>query len=782
MVKKSFDNLYLIVISVTCIVAGTLIFYINQIKIDKERTYFTKSISTLDIAYRASMEKYKLLAQNIFEEKINQKKVLELFYKGTITKGNQQNLYRGMLYKELYPLYKKLKSLNIIQLHFHLKDGESFLRFNKPSKSGDKLFGSRESIKIANSKKVHVDGFETGRVISGFRNVFPISYKNQHIGSIEISLSTKAIIDTLTKLDKNREYTIIVNKEQINSKIFEKQKYLYSESIINADYLQEDSKKYLKESPKILSDMANKINQKLHLNKKLLIAMKNGQTYGTFVEIDNIYHEVSFLPMIGLAKQKEGYLISYQTITDIPILIKFFIFFPIVITIGTIIFIQLLLIIRKKTNTLDYQKKWFNSITDSLAEGMYVMNTSGIIEYANPMACKILGYDKKELIGKCAHNLFHSHYVNNHLAQKDCPIYNGVINNQEFYSSKEFFTCKDNTMICVDICSKSIVKNTDISQIVTVFKDISEKKEIEKNMLILTKALEASTNTIIITDKDAVVQWTNPAFEELTGYTMKDIIGKNPKELINSGEQTKEFYEDLWKTILNKKPWKSELINKKKDGKLYHEELSITPVLDENNEIQNFIAIKQDISERKKRENDVKHFAFYDALTELPNRRLLIEHLEQIINTLARVRKSVAVLFLDLDKFKSLNDTYGHDAGDDLLIQVASKLNSTVRKQDIVARIGGDEFIIVLDDLPTDFYQAKEYAKTISEKISTNIKTPFKLCNTTYKITTSIGICIFNDELLRIDAILKRADIALYKAKDTGRDNVCFYRDLASYK
>ncbi len=150
-------------------------------------------------------------------------------------------------------------------------------------------------------------------------------------------------------------------------------------------------------------------------------------------------------------------------------------------------------------------------------------------------------------------------------------------------------------------------------------------------MLLLTKALEASKNTIVITDKNALIQWANPAFEELSGYDMAYTIGKNPSEFLNSGQQPQEFFEDLWATILDKRPWKNELINKKKDGSLYYEELSITPVLDENNEIQNFIAIKQDISERKKREDDVKHFAFYDALTDLPNRRLLIEHLEQII-------------------------------------------------------------------------------------------------------------------------------------------------------
>ncbi len=778
MIKKTFDILYIPLISFICIATIVSILYVSHIKIDKQKAHFSKSIATLDIAYRASMEKYKLFAENVFNQQIKQNNVLKLFYKGSISIGSEQSLYRGLLYKELYPLYEELKSKNIRQLHFHVKNGESFLRFHKPYKSGDKLFKSRESVKIANTQKIHVDGFETGKVISGFRNVFPISYKSKHIGSVEITLTTKAIINTLSNLDKNREYSIIVNKAQINSKIFEKQKYLYSKSIINKNYLQEDANQFLQNSPKQLSPVTKQINKKLHFDKKLLKAMKNGQTYGTFVKIDGTHYEVSFLPMIGLNDKIEGYLISYKTIDSLPVTTNLFIIFPIVMILGAIIFIKLLLVVREKSNNIDYQKKWFNSITDTLAEGLYVMNTNGIIEYINPMACKILGYDKEELLGRCAHTLFHSHYINNHIPQSECPIFKNTMKNKEFYSTEEFFTCKDKKNISVDIISKSIIRDNEPHKIVTVFRDISQKKKIEQDMLLLTKALEASKNTIVITDKNALIQWANPAFEELSGYDMAYTIGKNPSEFLNSGQQPQEFFEDLWATILDKRPWKNELINKKKDGSLYYEELSITPVLDENNEIQNFIAIKQDISERKKREDDVKHFAFYDALTDLPNRRLLIEHLEQIITTLARVRKSVAVLFLDLDKFKSLNDAYGHDAGDDLLIQVSNRLNSTVRKQDIVARIGGDEFIIVLDDLPSDFHKAKEYTVAISEKIRNTIKTPFNLHDITYKTSTSIGICIFNDELLKIDTILKRADIALYEAKDRGRDNVCFFREI----
>lgn len=776
--KSACLSLYSAIIVLLCVAALILIFYVNYTKEEKKEAFFTQSISSLDIAYRASMEKYKLFTLDVFNQHIKKDHITELLYKGLVSKNIEQNIQRGLLYKELYPLYQDLTSKDIRQFHFHLKNGDSFLRFHKPNKSGDNLFASRKSVKFANTNNIHVEGFETGRVVSGFRNVFPIKHKDQHIGSVEISVAVKAVIDTLNKLDKSREYTIIVNKPQINSKIFKGQKYLYSESTINPNYLIEDANQYLKDSPKPLSSTAKKINKKLQLDEKVQKAMQKGLTYGTFIKVDDIDYEVSFLPMKGVDKTIEGYLISYHKVAYMPAIIKFFMFFPVFITILTAIFIKLILLVKEKNDDLRYQKQWFNSITETLAEGLYVMNTKGVIEYVNPMACSILGYKKEEMIGRHAHNLFHSHFINDHIPLEDCPIFKGAVKDKVFYSAQEFFTSKDGQIIPIDISSKSIDKNNKRTQIVTTFRDISEKKKAEKKTLLLTKALEASANAIVITDKDAIVEWANPAFTVLTGYPVKDVIGKNPKEFIRSGKHPKEFYKNLWDTILAKKPYQNTLINKRKDGSFYTEELSITAVLDENDEIQNFIAIKQDVSKRVQREEDIKYFAFYDSLTGLPNRRLLIEHLEQITNTLERTQKSVALLFLDLDKFKSLNDTHGHDAGDELLIEVSKRIKKSIRKQDIVARIGGDEFIIVLDNLPAEIEKAKELTKVISEKILTTTKRPFELTNISYKTSSSIGICIFCDPSLKITHLLKRADLALYEVKSRGGDGIYFYEDL----
>jgi PAS domain S-box-containing protein len=303
--------------------------------------------------------------------------------------------------------------------------------------------------------------------------------------------------------------------------------------------------------------------------------------------------------MLGVAEKVEGYLIAYQKSIHIPIMMTLELYAYFLIILGTIILILMILIIQRKTIILDNERKWFKSITDSLGEGLYVMDSNAKINYINPSACKILGYKEDEILGKNAHNLFHSHYLNNNMKQADCPIFCGVMQNKSFISNKEYFLNSEGKNIPVALNSKLVLSAKNNLEIVSSFSDISVQKKLEDKSNLLIKALESSINCIVITNKDAYVEWANPAFEKLTGFKISEIIGKNPKEFISSRKQTKEFYSQMWKTILDKKPWRGELINKKKDGSLYDEELIITPVLDEKGEIVNFIAIKQDITYRK---------------------------------------------------------------------------------------------------------------------------------------------------------------------------------------
>jgi len=303
--------------------------------------------------------------------------------------------------------------------------------------------------------------------------------------------------------------------------------------------------------------------------------------------------------MLDVSSKVEGYLIGYQESKNIPFMLTLELYIYFLVIASMVIIISMLLIIQKKTKNLDSQRRWFKSITDSMGEGLYVMDSKAKINYINPTACQILGYTEKEILGKNAHNFFHSHSINNNIKAEDCPIFLGVMKEKSFVSQKEYFLSSKGENIPVAINSKLILHTKDDFEIVTSFSDISIQKKLQEKSNLLIKALESSINSIVITDKMANVQWVNPAFEDLTGFKIDEIIGKNPRYFISSKKQSKEFYANMWKTILSKKPWKGEIINKKRDGSLYNEELIITPVLDEEGEIANFIAIKQDITEQK---------------------------------------------------------------------------------------------------------------------------------------------------------------------------------------
>ncbi len=297
-------------------------------------------------------------------------------------------------------------------------------------------------------------------------------------------------------------------------------------------------------------------------------------------------------------------------------------------------------------------------------------------------------------------------------------------------------------------------------------------------------ALNFAANAIIITDLQSRIVWANHAFSELTGYEFEELIGKQLSGLLNSGHQDSAFYEKLWGTILGGRTWHGELINRRKDGSLYHDETSITPVRDREQRITHFVAVKQDVSARKQEEEHLKNLAFYDALTELPNRRLLLDRLVQALASCARSGRQGALMFLDLDNFKPLNDEYGHDVGDLLLAEAARRLSACVRKEDTVSRFGGDEFVVLLKDLDGEPSTAASQATGIAEKIRTALSAPYRLHllqtrgdieEIEHRCTSSIGIALFTGLGAGADDILKQADMAMYRAKTEGRNRICFH-------
>jgi diguanylate cyclase (GGDEF)-like protein/PAS domain S-box-containing protein len=276
-----------------------------------------------------------------------------------------------------------------------------------------------------------------------------------------------------------------------------------------------------------------------------------------------------------------------------------------------------------------------------------------------------------------------------------------------------------------------------------------------ENLLSLqVAALEAAANPILISRRDGTIIWVNKAFEQLSGYTRDEALGQNTR-LLRSGQQSPDFFKDMWETILSGQKWRGELVNRRKDGSLYPEEMTITPVRNAAGEITHFIAIKLDITERKLAEEQIRQLAQTDPLTGLANHRRLLEALDSEIKRCGRTTRSFAVLLLDLDDLKKINDDHGHQVGSRALSRVANILRIHCRANDTAARYGGDEFVVVLPE--TGCEAAHQVAQRISEESRNDGDEP--------AISVSVGAAVFPQDGKTIDELLAAADRALYREK-----------------
>jgi diguanylate cyclase (GGDEF)-like protein/PAS domain S-box-containing protein len=306
-----------------------------------------------------------------------------------------------------------------------------------------------------------------------------------------------------------------------------------------------------------------------------------------------------------------------------------------------------------------------------------------------------------------------------------------------------------------------------------IYEEITDQKLAENDLRIAATAFE-SQEGILVTDANNVILRVNRAFTKVTGYSAEDAIGKTPG-LLTSGYHDADFYEGMWRSINETGLWEGEIWNRRKNGEVYPEHLIITAVKDNAGVVTNYVATLNDITVHKAAAKEIHHLAFYDALTRLPNRRLLLDRLNHALAASTRSGKEGAVLFLDLDHFKTLNDTLGHDIGDLLLQQVAERLTACVREGDTVARLGGDEYVIMLEDLSEHDIEAAAQAEVIGEKILIALNKPYHLGAHEHHCTSSIGITLFNDHKSGIEELLKQADIAMYQAKKSGRNTLRFF-------
>ena len=314
--------------------------------------------------------------------------------------------------------------------------------------------------------------------------------------------------------------------------------------------------------------------------------------------------------------------------------------------------------------------------------------------------------------------------------------------------------------------------NPDIGEMARSFNSLLDNLEHANERLeLFSKMFHGSGEAILIADAQRHIVAVNPAFAEITGYSAAEVMGKNPN-ILSSGKQSAEFYQTMWASIYEAGQWQGEIWNRRKNGEVYPEWLSIGVVRNHKGELINFISSFSDITTRKAAEQKIEFLAHYDALTRLPNRALFADRLDLALLATGRNEKKVALLFLDLDKFKNINDTMGHLAGDILLQSVAERLKSCVRESDTICRQGGDEFMILLPDVDN-----ADDVENVAKKIITAMESPHPIAidGQDIVVTFSVGISIFPDNAEDSETLIKCADAAMYRAKAQGRNNYQFY-------
>ena len=426
---------------------------------------------------------------------------------------------------------------------------------------------------------------------------------------------------------------------------------------------------------------------------------------------------------------------------------------------------------KRAEQALRASEAFHRAVFDAAPDAILISDEQGTITQVNQYAEYLLGYPNGELPGQSIDILVPEPLRAKHKTL--CSLFVAAPSPRPMGTGREMRALrKDGSEIDVEI-SLSPIQTQYGLRIASVLCDITQRKQTEAELRIAAAAFE-SHEAMVITDPNSIILRVNKTFTDSTGYSADEAVGRK-MSVLKSGLHDAAFYTAMWECIKHTGTWQGEIWDRRKNGEIYPKWLTITAVTDTAGEVTHFVGTHLDITERKAAEEEIKQLAFYDPLTQLPNRRLLLNLLQQAKAASTRSGMYGAIMFIDLDNFKTLNDTLGHDKGDLLLQQVATRLSTCVRECDTVARLGGDEFVIMLENLNKTPQEAAIQVKAVGEKILVKLNQPYQLAGHEHHSTPSIGITLFSNHGRSIDELLKQADIAMYQSKASGRNTLHFF-------
>lgn len=420
---------------------------------------------------------------------------------------------------------------------------------------------------------------------------------------------------------------------------------------------------------------------------------------------------------------------------------------------------------KKLENALRESEQAFRLTFNQAAVGIARVGTDGAWLEVNQKLCDIVGYDEAELLKLTFQDITHPDDLNADLGYVQQMLAGQI----ESYAMEKRYFHKSGKTLWINL-TVGLARNRDGSPkyFISVVEDIDVRKQSEARLIKLSLAVEQSPNSIVITDLDARIEYVNATFIRETGYRIEEVVGKNPR-MLQSGKTPKATYEDMWAHLRRGELWKGEFTNRRKNSCEYNELVHISPVHQANGQITNYLAIKENITDKKIADERIEKLANFDQLTGLPNRTLLNDRARFSLSLAQRHHEQLTVMFLDLDHFKDVNDTLGHSIGDQLLIEVAKRLKATLREEDTVSRQGGDEFILILPDTNA------EGAAQVAIKLIEEVSQPVIVEEHELISTASIGISIYPHDGDDLESLSKNADAAMYRTKHEGRNGYRFY-------
>ncbi|KEA63765.1 diguanylate cyclase [Marinobacterium lacunae] len=587
-------------------IVGVLV--INRFIEYEVRNQITAKLDQTSVAYQSVLRGLRQVATTLFEEKINTPEVLSRVAAVNDAVGDERNRAREQLYTDLYPIYQRSKARGFPLVQFHGPQGLSLLRFNEPLKYDDSLFEIRESVRLVNTNMKAVEGFEIGRLVHGFRFVFPLVRQGEHLGSFESSVPFRTVEQRLNDLVQGERFELVLNSDRAFAMLLQSERSRYQPFRLSDEFVT-DVFDAMPSSSVAAATFHARLETLLDRDRGAIDAgMTAGRAFGITKKLEGKRFAVLFLPVISVAREVDAYIVAYSRVPEIETIYRDGRWIQ--LSFGALMLSLTAGFYRRQRSrqAIERERKKLQAITQRMGEGLFVQNSEGRITFLNEAAERVLGVTAQQALGQRAHELFHVHVDGQGLPVLGelCPIVGATDQGRIFESEDEHFQrVSDQTLVPVQITSAPFSVEGEAAGSVTIFRDITRRKQEEAQRTLASVVFNNTIVGVVVTDAQERVLSLNQAFTSITGYTLNECVGRHIR-FMKSGVHDEAFYTRMWTSITTDGYWQGEVWNRLKDGQVHVFLQSISAVRNEDGEVSHYVGVFSDITERKQHEEALK--------------------------------------------------------------------------------------------------------------------------------------------------------------------------------